>query len=76
MRAYKLDSFLPEQSQFSIIEEFSALNPKRKMLLCKHLFTGNRTAFQESVLLIWPQAQARDVEKLSKFIKLLQHSSH
>lgn len=59
---------------FNIIEEFSALSPKRKVLLCEHLFSVSHTAFNNTVRLLWPEAQTRDIEKLEKFLKLLRRS--
>lgn len=63
------------QQPFNIIEEFSTLSPKRKFLLCDHLFGVSRTTFQNTVRLLWPEAQPKDMRKLEKFLILLQKSS-
>lgn len=61
---------------FNIIEEFSELSPRRKVLLCDHLFTEGRQAFYNTVELLWPQANAGDAKKLEKFLYSLKNRSH
>ena len=63
------------QQPFNIIEELSALSPKRKFLLCDHLFGVSRSTFLNTVKLFWPEAEPKDVRKLEKFLSLLQKSS-
>ncbi len=63
-------------NQFSVIEEFSELTPRRKVLLCDHLFTEGRQAFYNTVELLWPQASADDAKRLEKFLYSLKNRSH
>lgn len=63
-------------SSFNIIEEFSALTPRRKVLLCDHLFTEGRQAFYNTVELLWPQASGSDARRLEKFLFSLRNRSH
>ena len=62
--------------QFDVIEEFSELTPRRKVLLCDHLFTEGRQAFYNTVELLWPQASANDAKRLEKFLYSLKNRSH
>lgn len=64
-----------EQS-FNIIEEFAALSPKRKVLLCDHLFIEGRPVFENTVILLWPEASLKDMNKLEKFLLLLRRTAH
>ncbi|MCL4676998.1 MAG: hypothetical protein KJ017_00215 [Alphaproteobacteria bacterium] len=64
------------EKPFSIIEEFAALSPKRKVLLCDHLFVEGRQAFYNTVELLWPEANAADAKKLEKFLFTLKNRSH
>lgn len=61
---------------FHIIEEFASLSPKRKMLLCDHLFNEGRKAYQNTVKLLWPEANFDDMRKLEKFLELLKRTAH
>ncbi|MGN7439118.1 MAG: hypothetical protein ACTHOO_10810 [Alcanivorax sp.] len=63
-------------SRFNVIEEFSELTPRRKVLLCDHLFTEGRQAFYNTVELLWPQASADDAKRLEKFLYSLKNRSH
>ncbi len=63
-------------SRFNVIEEFSELTPRRKVLLCDHLFTEGRQAFYNTVELLWPQASAEDAKRLEKFLYSLKNRSH
>lgn len=62
--------------EFSIIEEFSDLTPRRKVLLCDHLFTEGRQAFYNTVELLWPQSTLNDARKLEKFLYTLKNRAH
>lgn len=64
------------EKPFSIIEEFAALSPKRKVLLCDHLFVEGRQAFYNTVELLWPEATSADAKKLEKFLFTLKNRSH
>lgn len=64
------------EKPFSIIEEFAALSPKRKVLLCDHLFVEGRQAFYNTVELLWPEATNQDAKKLEKFLFTLKNRSH
>lgn len=64
------------EQPFSIIEEFAALSPKRKVLLCDHLFAEGRATFQSTVKLLWPEATPQDMKKLEKFLYLLKKTAH
>lgn len=64
------------EKPFSIIEEFAALNPKRKMLLCEHLFSGSLSTFQNTVKLLWSEAGPQDIKKLERFLLVLKRASH
>ena len=61
---------------FDVIEEFAALTPRRKVLLCDHLFTEGRQAFYNTVELLWPQSSAADARRLEKFLFSLKNRSH
>ena len=61
---------------FNIIEEFSELTPRRKVLLCDHLFTEGRQAFYYTVEILWPQSGGSDAKKLEKFLYSLKNRSH
>ncbi|MCK6418491.1 MAG: hypothetical protein L6Q57_06080 [Alphaproteobacteria bacterium] len=60
---------------FNIIEEFAALNPKRKILLCDHLFFEGPATFEKTVQLLWPESTASDSNKLEKFLVLLRKTA-
>ncbi len=64
------------QQPFNIIEEFACLSPKRKVLLCDHLFAEGRPTFNNTVQLLWPEATLRDMKKLEKFLYLLKKTAH
>jgi hypothetical protein len=78
MRMYaKIDDILRSAEQpFSIIEEFATLSPKRKVLLCDHLFSQSRSVFQKTVKLLWPEAQIKDMRKLERFLMILKNTAH
>ena len=61
---------------FNIIEEFSELTPRRKVLLCDHLFTEGRQAFYNTIEILWPHATADDAKRLEKFLYSLKNRSH
>ncbi|MDH5721868.1 MAG: hypothetical protein OEY94_00915 [Alphaproteobacteria bacterium] len=65
-----------EKDVFNIIEEFSELTPRRKVLLCDHLFTEGRQAFYNTVELLWPQSSGADAKRLEKFLYSLKNKSH
>lgn len=65
-----------QDRSFNIIEEFSGLAPRRKVLLCDHLFTEGRQAFYNTVEILWPQSSAADAKKLEKFLFSLRNRSH
>ena len=64
------------EQPFNIIEEFAALSPKRKILLCDHLFIEGRDVYQKTVALLWPEARLHDMKKLEKFLELLTRTSN
>ncbi len=76
MRSGLRDIVEASEKQFNIIEEFSDLTPRRKVLLCDHLFTEGRQAFYNTVELLWPQAQPDDARRLEKFLYSLKNRSH
>ncbi|MGH1376709.1 MAG: hypothetical protein ACRBCK_10205 [Alphaproteobacteria bacterium] len=76
MRSGLRDIVEASEKQFNIIEEFSDLTPRRKVLLCDHLFTEGRQAFYNTVELLWPQAADVDARKLEKFLYSLKNRSH
>lgn len=61
---------------FRVLEEFAALSPKRKMLLCDHLFIEGRKTYQKTVSLLWPEATLTDMRRLEKFLMSLKKSAH
>lgn len=61
---------------FNIIEEFAELSPKRKVLLCDHLFIEGRQSFYSTVQLLWPEAGIAEAKKLEKFLFTLKNRSH
>ncbi|MEZ5813821.1 MAG: hypothetical protein R3E13_03740 [Alphaproteobacteria bacterium] len=64
------------EKPFNIIEEYAALNPKRKVLLCDHYFVEGHGAFENTVNLLWPEATERDMKKLGNFLILLKNTAH
>ncbi len=62
--------------EFNVIEEFSGLTPRRKVLLCDHLFTEGRQAFYNTVELLWPESSNSDAKRLEKFLYTLKNRSH
>lgn len=62
-----------QNTRFDIIEEFSELTPRRKVLLCDHLFTEGRQAFYNTVELLWPQSRTDDAKRLEKFLYSLKN---
>ena len=58
---------------FDIIEEFSQLSPRRKVLLCDHLFIEGAQAFYNTIELLWPQSTHEDAVELEKFLYSLQY---
>ena len=64
------------EQPFNIIEEYVALSPKRKVLLCDHFFVEGRETFQKTVRLLWPEAQKQDMKKLGNFLILLKNTAH
>jgi hypothetical protein len=72
-----LKDFLDRAEQpLNIIEEYVALNAKRKVLLCDHYFIEGYETFEKTVRLLWPEAQHKDVSKLSKFLIVLKNTAH
>lgn len=66
------DMLRSAERPFNIIEEYAALSPKRKFLLCDHLCFDGEPVFRNTVSLLWPEAEEQDIEKLKKFILLLK----
>ena len=64
------------EAPLSIIEEYAALSPKRKVLLCDHFFIEGRPTFESTVQLLWPEATSYDVKKLANFLILLKNTAH
>ena len=64
------------EAPLNIIEEYAALSPKRKVLLCDHFFVEGRPAFESTVRLLWPEATSKDVKKLGNFLILLKNAAH
>ncbi|MFP4098148.1 MAG: hypothetical protein ACLFP8_04365 [Alphaproteobacteria bacterium] len=58
---------------FDIIQEFSELSPRRKVLLCDHLFIEGRQAFYNTIELLWPQSNEQDARELEKFLYNLKY---
>lgn len=63
-------------NDFNIIEEFSDLSPRRKVLLCDHLFTEGRHSFYNTVEILWPEASSSEAKRLEKFLYSLKNRSH
>ena len=61
---------------FNVIEEFAALSNKRKIQLCNALASGSEDSFKNTAKLIWPDIQAIDINKLEKFVFLLNATAH
>lgn len=72
VKAAANDILKSAERPFNIIEEFSSLSPKRKMLLCDYLFLESRQTFEATVKLLWPEAGHRDMKKLQSFLNLLK----
>lgn len=71
----KIEDLLQSASRpFNIIEEYAALSPKRKVLLCDQLFIEGKHFFKNTVKLLWPEAAPQDVKKLEKFLNLLKNA--
>ncbi len=64
------------EQPFDIVQEFAALQPKRKILLCDHLFMEGVRTFQNTVQILWPEADNMDMQRLEKFLKELKKSAH
>ncbi len=60
------------EKPFSVIEEFDALSPKRKMLLCDQLFSEDQNVFRNTTRMLWPEATQSDMKKLGHFIRILR----
>lgn len=60
------------QAPFNIIEEYAALSPKRKVLLCEQLFMDGKARFNNMVMLLWPEATKHDMKRLEKFLIALR----
>ena len=56
----------------NIIEEYAALSPKRKYVLCDQLFIEGKRQFMNTVKVLWPEATDHDIYKLEKFLVLLR----
>lgn len=61
---------------FDILEEFSQLTPRRKVLLCDHLFIEGHQAFYNTIELLWPQSNQDDAAALEKFLFSLKNKIH
>ncbi|MCB1721668.1 MAG: hypothetical protein H6937_13520 [Burkholderiales bacterium] len=64
------------EQPLNIIEEYAALSPKRKVLLCDHYFVEGRETYENTVRLLWPEATKKDMKKLGNFLVLLKNTSH
>ena len=64
------------EQPFNIIEEYAALSPKRKALLCDHYFVEGRNKYESTVKLFWPAASEKDMRKLGIFLILLKNAAH
>ncbi len=76
MKAGFRDIIEASSNSFNIIEAFSDLSPRRKVLLCDHLFTEGRQSFYNTVELLWSEASHQDSKKLEKFLYSLKNRSH
>ncbi len=71
----KIEDLLESARQpLNIIEEYAALSPKRKMLLCDQLFIEGKNHFKNTVALLWPEATSYDLRKLESFLVLIKNS--
>ncbi len=71
-----LRDFVDYNTEFNIIEEFSALTPRRKVLLCDNLFTEGQQAFYNMVEVLWDKSTMADSKRLEKFLYSLKNRSH
>jgi len=62
--------------ELNIIEEFAALSPKYKIMLCEKLFMDGIDAYTKAVKAMWPTVSTQDTKKLEKFLILLKNTSH
>lgn len=76
MRTSVEDILYKAEQPFNVIEEFAALSPKRKILLCDHLFAEGAHTYRQTVKLLWPEATMRDMKKLEKFLIVLKKAAH
>ena len=76
MRSGLRDIVGHSMAEFDIVEEFSGLSPRRKVLLCDHLFVEGRQSFYNTVELLWPQSTQRDIKALEKFLFSLKDKMH
>ncbi len=60
-------------SDFDIIQEFSKLSPRRKVLLCDHLFLEGQQVFYNTVEILWADAKRDDMKRLEKFLYSLKN---
>ncbi|HOO82913.1 MAG TPA: hypothetical protein PK513_10475 [Alphaproteobacteria bacterium] len=70
------DLLTSAEQTFNIIEEYAALSPKRKVLVCDHFFIEGHEIYENTVRLLWPEATKADMKKLSNFLILLKSTSH
>lgn len=64
------------EQPFSIIEEYAALSPRRKLLLCDHYFVEGRETYENTVRVLWPEATKKDMKKLGNFLIILKNTAH
>lgn len=62
--------FRPKQDahEFDIIQSFSELEPKTKLMVCEQLFAHGQGYFKNTVRTLWPDASDADARRLEKFL--------
>lgn len=61
---------------FDIVQEFTNLTPRRKIMLCDHLFIEGRHTFNGTVEMLWPEADENDAKKLEKHLTTMKVRAH
>lgn len=72
----KTRKFLYTQKEFSIIEEYAALNANKKIILLDTLLNEGINQFQKRVKAIWPDVEEHEIQKLDQFLNLVRVASH
>ena len=65
-----------QQPSFDIVEEYKFLKASRQSALCDHLFMERPERFRDTVALLWPNAQKKDIQHLERYLQRLKKRAH